>query len=51
MIRPTLVRILALSVAVTLSAIGGYLFLRFTGDGGLTALDLLRAVLVIISGF
>ena len=51
MIRPTLIRILALTVAVTLSAFGGYLFLRFTGEGGLTALDLLRAVLVVISGF
>jgi membrane glycosyltransferase len=51
MIRPTLIRILALTVASTLSALGGYLFLRFTGEGGLTALDLLRAALVVISGF
>ena len=51
MIRPSLIRIIALSVAATLSALGGYLFLRFTGEGGLTALDILRATLVVISGF
>jgi membrane glycosyltransferase len=51
MIRPTLIRIVALTVAASFSAVGGYLFLRFTGEGGLTALDLLRAVLVVISSF
>ena len=38
-------------VAALLSAGAGYLFLRFAGEGGVTALDLVRTVLVIISSF
>lgn len=51
MTRPSLIRSLAVLCAAALSASGTYLFLRFTGEGGLTALDVLRAVLVFLSGF
>ncbi|KFC71333.1 Glycosyl transferase family 2 [Devosia sp. LC5] len=51
MTRPILIRSLTLLVAVTLSAAGGYLFLRFTGEGGLTALDIVRAILVTFTSF
>lgn len=49
--RPTFIRIVALLTAAALSGLGGYFFLRFTGEGGLTALDLMRGVLVVLSGF
>src|SRR5215217_7032730 len=51
MIGPVFVRTIALGVAFFLSGLGGYLFLRFTGEGGLTALDMVRAALVMITGF
>ena len=51
MTRPNLIRSLTLLVAVALSAAGGYLFLRFTGEGGLTTLDIVRAVLVTFTSF
>ena len=51
MTRPILIRIAALLTAATLSGVGGYLFLRFTGEGGLTALDAGRAALVVFSSF
>ena len=49
--RAYIIRAAALLVALLLSAGGGYLFLRFTGENGLTALDLFRAGLVVLSGF
>jgi len=51
MIRPFVVRTAALATALVLSGTGGYLFLRFTGEGGLSALDIARAALVVCSGF
>src|SRR5215216_3853925 len=51
MTRPNIVRALALLTAASLSGVGGYFFLRFTGEGGLTALDLMRGALVVLSGF
>ena len=49
--RSIIFRCCALLVTIGLSLTGGYLFLRFTGEGGLTALDLVRSGLVAISGF
>ena len=49
--RPVFFRSAALLIAVGFSLAGSYLFLRFTGEGGLTALDLIRCLLVAISGF
>lgn len=51
MIRPSLFRCGALLLALGLSLYGTWLFLSFTGVGGLTALDLVRAALVAFSGF
>lgn len=51
MTRPILIRSATLLTALILSGAGGYLFVRFTGEGGLTALDIARAVLVTFSGF
>jgi membrane glycosyltransferase len=51
MIQPYLIRTGALFVALVLSCCGGYLFLRFTGQNGLTALDVFRAALVVLSSF
>ncbi|MGB3338375.1 MAG: glucans biosynthesis glucosyltransferase MdoH [Devosia sp.] len=51
MVRPTFFRSGALLIALGFSLVGSYLFLRFTGEGGLTALDLLRGLLVAISTF
>jgi membrane glycosyltransferase len=51
MIRPYLIRTSALFVALVLSCCGGYLFLRFTGQNGLAALDIIRAALVVLSSF
>jgi membrane glycosyltransferase len=48
---PNFIRSLALLVALALSCVGGYLFLRFTGENGLTALDVFRAGLVVLSSF
>jgi membrane glycosyltransferase len=42
---------MALLVALVLSCVGGYLFLRFTGENGMSALDIFRAALVVLSGF
>jgi membrane glycosyltransferase len=41
----------ALLTALWLSLAGTWLFLRFTGVGGLNALDMLRGVLLALSGF
>ncbi|WP_332689645.1 glucans biosynthesis glucosyltransferase MdoH [Devosia sp.] len=49
--RSILFRLTALTSAALLTLVGGYLFVRLTGVGGLTALDLARTVLVVISGF
>lgn len=49
--RPAFFRSGALLIALGFSLAGSYLFLRFTGEGGLTALDLLRCGLVAISSF
>lgn len=49
--RSAIFRCGALLVTLALSLTGSYLFLRFTGEGGLTALDLLRCALVAISSF
>ncbi len=51
MLRPVLLRCAALCAAAGLSLAGAWLFLRFTGEGGLNLLDILRATLVAISGF
>ena len=51
MTRPTIIRSVTLLAAATLSATGGYLFVRYTGAGGMTMLDVLRTVLVVVSGF
>ena len=51
MTRPSLIRIFALITAVALSATAGWLFIGFTEFGGLNALDVLRAMLIVISGF
>ncbi|KKC41419.1 hypothetical protein WH87_00190 [Devosia epidermidihirudinis] len=51
MTRSILTRTTALLAALCLSGAGGYLFLRFTGEGGLTALDVARAVLMTFSAF
>lgn len=50
-VQPILFRGTALFGTFLLSLLGGYLFVRFTGIGGLTALDLVRAALVVVSGF
>ncbi|MET3925051.1 glucans biosynthesis glucosyltransferase MdoH [Devosia sp. 2618] len=49
--HPFIVRSALLFCTLALSLLGGYLFLRFTGEGGLTALDLVRTALVVFSGF
>lgn len=49
--RTVVFRLAALTIAATLTLIGAQIFLRLTGEGGLTAVDLLRALLVAISGF
>lgn len=51
MARPILTRTLTLLTALCLSGAGGYLFLRFTGEGGLTMLDVVRSILVTFSAF
>jgi membrane glycosyltransferase len=51
MVRPVLFRCVALLAAAGLSLYGSWLFLRFTGEGGLTALDVMRCALVAVSGF
>lgn len=51
MFRTFLLRCLALIAAASLSLAGAWLFVRFTGEGGLNLLDLLRAALVAVSGF
>ncbi|WP_108395696.1 glucans biosynthesis glucosyltransferase MdoH [Devosia submarina] len=51
MTRPYLFRTGALLVALFLSCCAGYLFLRFTGENGLSALDLCRTGLVVLSSF
>ena len=42
MARPVFFRSVALLIACGFSLGGSYLYLRFTGEGGLTALDLER---------
>lgn len=44
-------RLTALLGTIVLSGVGSYLFLRFSGEGGISALDLLRTALIAISGF
>jgi membrane glycosyltransferase len=44
-------RTFALLLVLGLSLAGTWLFLGLTGEGGLTALDLVRALLVAVSGF
>ena len=51
MVRTILFRCGALLIALGLSLAGSYLFLRFTGEGGVNTLDLARTLLVAISGF
>ena len=51
MLLPAFFRIAALSVAAFLTALGAHIFLRLTGEGGLTAIDWLRTILVAFSGF
>ena len=48
---PVLFRFGALLLAFGLSLSGTWLFLRYIGEGGLTALDMVRAALVAITGF
>lgn len=49
--RTIALRLTALSTAVLLTLVGGYLFMRLTGLGGLTALDTVRTAIVMLSGF
>jgi membrane glycosyltransferase len=51
MIRPSVIRGIALLAAQGLSLGAAWLFLLFTGQGGLNLLDLLRGALVAITGF
>jgi membrane glycosyltransferase len=51
MIGTAILRCAALFAAAGLSLAGAWLFLVFTGEGGLNLLDLLRVALVAISGF
>ncbi|MDB5615125.1 MAG: glucans biosynthesis glucosyltransferase MdoH, partial [Devosia sp.] len=51
MFLPALFRLATLSVAATLTLLGAHVFLRLTGEGGLTAVDFLRTGLVAFSGF
>ncbi len=51
MIRPAFLRCITLIAATALSLGGAWLFILFTGEGGLNLLDLLRAALVAITGF
>jgi membrane glycosyltransferase len=46
-----LLRAFAVSLAAGLSALAGIMFVRYASAGGLVPLDLLRAALVVISGF
>lgn len=51
MTRPAFLRCIALIAASGLSLGGAWLFLLFTGEGGLNLLDLLRGCLVAVTGF
>jgi membrane glycosyltransferase len=51
MARPILLRTLMLAAAFVVGLLGSYLFMRYTGQGGVTFLDLVRGVLVLVSGF
>jgi membrane glycosyltransferase len=51
MIGTAILRCAALAAAASLSLAGAWLFLLFTGEGGLNLLDLLRVALVAVSGF
>ena len=51
MIGTAVLRCAALAAAAGLSLAGAWLFLLFTGEGGLNLLDLLRVALVALSGF
>lgn len=51
MIGTAILRCAALAAAAGLSLAGAWLFLLFTGEGGLNLLDLLRVALVAVSGF
>ncbi|SEP96046.1 membrane glycosyltransferase [Devosia sp. YR412] len=51
MLVPAFFRLATLSIAATLTALGAHVFLRLTGEGGLTIVDLLRTGLVAFSGF
>ncbi|MEO5806275.1 glucans biosynthesis glucosyltransferase MdoH [Devosia sp.] len=51
MTSPVLIRASALCVALMLSMVAGWLFIDFSAPGGLNWLDLLRAVLIVISSF
>lgn len=51
MTRPAFLRCISLIAATVLSLGGAWLFILFTGEGGLNLLDLLRAALVAITGF
>jgi membrane glycosyltransferase len=49
--NPILIRVFALTAALALSATAGWLFIGFTEIGGLNALDVVRAALIVVSGF
>ncbi len=51
MTRAAVTRSFALGMAAVLSLLGGWVFLGFSSTGGLTPVDMLRTVLVVISGF
>lgn len=51
MTGPVIIRAIALSIAAALSVAAGWLFIDFTAPNGLNLLDLLRAVLIVISSF
>ena len=44
-------RVAALGAAAILSLLGGWVFLGFSATGGITPIDMLRTLLVVLSGF
>ncbi|WP_375451250.1 glucans biosynthesis glucosyltransferase MdoH [uncultured Devosia sp.] len=51
MTRAALIRTAALGAAALLSVVGGWIFLGFSAKGGVSPIDVLRTVLVGLSGF
>jgi len=51
MTRPSIIRAFALLCAIGLSVTAGWLFIDFNEAGGLNGLDVIRAIIIVISGF